>query len=90
MSFPFYFIFYASIVSVYHLVRKKNEWIKMQKKKKAMFHWNPVFSGSEAYMLVLGTFLLIYLFSSIVSGQITEQDSVRQIETNFKPTRKHM
>ena len=34
ISFPFYFIFYASIVNVYHLVRKKNEWIKMQNIKK--------------------------------------------------------
>lgn len=71
-------------------LEKRMNGLKCKKKKKAMFHWNSVFSGSEAYMLVLGTFLLIYLFSSIVSGQITEQDSVRQTETNFKPTRKHM
>ena len=88
ISFLLYFIFYASIVNVYHLIRRKNEWVKIQKKK-ALLHWNPVFSGSEAYMLVLDTFLFIYLFSSRGSGQITEQDRVREIEKNFKLTRKH-
>lgn len=55
-----------------------------------MFHWNPVFSGSEAYMLVLDAFLFIDLFPSRVSGQVTEQYRVREIEKNFKPMRKHM
>ena len=55
-----------------------------------MFHWNPVSSGSEAYMLVLDTFLFIDLFPSRVSGQVTEQYRVREIEKNFKPRRKHM
>ena len=50
---------------------------KTKNKKPALLRWNPVFSGSEAYMLVLDTFLFIYLFSSRGSGQTTEQDRER-------------